>query len=36
MGIGDWGLGLGVWGFGAKHPTHPPQTQKPNPQGNKK
>jgi len=24
MGIGDWGLGIGVWGFGPI-----PQTQKP-------
>jgi len=33
MGIGDWGLGIGVLGLGAKpqtpHPQPPPQTPKP-------
>jgi len=30
MGIGDWGLGIGVWGFGpiAKTPWPRPQTPK--------
>jgi len=30
MGIGDWGLGIGVWGFGGLGESH--KTKKQNPQ----
>jgi len=34
MGIGDWGLGLGIggWGFWAKPQTPKPKTKTPKPQ----
>jgi len=32
MGIGDWGLGIGVWGWWAKPQTPNTQTTTPKPQ----
>jgi len=41
MDYGDWGLGIGDWGFGGlaqtpKPKTHPPNTQPPPPTPHKK